>query len=158
MSLRVCGGKGKTGMSQVLVVDDDRAIRELLRYALEAEGYVVTLFCDGRGVIEALEVAPEPCVVLMDLMMPEMSGWDVCSALEMRPTLMQRHALALMSAGLMPGQEYPAEADALMRKPFRLEQMYTLVEAMFEGLAERAAEQAIVPVLTCDSPALGSVA
>ena len=145
-------------MSQVLVVDDDRAIRELLRYALEAEGYEVTLLCDGRGVVEALEVAEEPCVVLMDLMMPEMSGWDVCRALEERPALMRRHAVALMSAGLMPGQEYPAVADALMRKPFRLDQVYTLVEAMFAGLAEQYATRAIVPVLTNESPAMGSVA
>lgn len=145
-------------MSQVLVVDDDRAIRELLRYALEAEGYAVTLLCDGRGVVDTLERAQEPCVVLMDMMMPEMSGWDVCRALEARPWLMRRHALALMSAGLLPGQEYPTVADVLMRKPFRLEQVYTLVEAMFAGLADRAAEQMIVPVLTCDSHMLGSVA
>lgn len=150
--------EGMRGMSQVLVVDDDRAIRELLRYALEAEGYAVTLLCNGRGVVEALEDAPESCVVLMDMMMPEMSGWDVCRALEARPELMRRHALALMSAGLMPGQEYPAVADVLMRKPFRLEQVYTLVEAMFAGLADQVSERAIVPVLTCDSPTMGSVA
>lgn len=146
------------GMSQVIVVDDDRAIRELLRYALEAEGYTVTLLCDGRGVVAALEDALEPCVVVMDMMMPEMTGWDVCRALEMRPELLRRHALALMSAGLMPGQEFPAVADALLRKPFRLDQVYTLVEAMFAGLAERMSERAIVPVLTCDSAAMGSVA
>jgi len=145
-------------MSQVLVVDDDRAIRELLRYALEAEGYAVTLFCDGRGVVEALEAAQEPCVVLMDLMMPEMSGWDVCHALESHPGLKQRHGLALMSAGLLPGQEYPEVVDALVRKPFRLDQVYTLVEAMFEALTEQADEQTRVPVLTCDSQAMGSVA
>lgn len=149
-------------MSQVLVVDDDRAIRELLRYALEAEGYTVTLLCNGRGVVEALEEAPEPCVVLMDMMMPEMTGWDVCRALEMRPGLRRRHALALMSAGLMPGQEYPDVADVLMRKPFRLDQVYTLVEAMFAGLAEQMTDHvtdgAVVPVLTGDSHAMGSVA
>jgi CheY-like chemotaxis protein len=149
-------------MSQVLVVDDDRAIRELLRFALEAEGYAVTLLSDGRGVVEALDSAPESCVLLMDMMMPEMSGWDVCRVLEARPLLMARHGLALMSAGLLPGQEYPAVADALVRKPFRLDQIYTLVEAMFAGLAERAAErgttQAVVPVLTCETPIVGSVA
>ncbi len=145
-------------MSQVLVVDDDRAIRELLRYALEAEGYDVTLFRDGRGVVEALEAATEPCVVLMDLMMPEMTGWDVCRALEAHPTLMRQHGLTLMSAGLLPGQEYPAVADALIRKPFRLDQVYTLVEAMFAALAEQYATRAIVPVLTSESPAMDSVA
>jgi CheY-like chemotaxis protein len=145
-------------MSQVLVVDDDRAIRDLLRYALEAEGYAVTLLPDGRGVVEALEDAPESCVVLMDMMMPEMTGWDVCHALEEHPALLQRHAVALMSAGLMPGQEYPAVADVLMRKPFRLEQVYTLVEALFAGLAERTPARTVVPVLTCDSRAMGSVA
>ena len=146
------------GMSQVVVVDDDRAIRELLRYALEAEGYAVTLLCDGRGVVKALEEALEPCVALMDMMMPEMTGWDVCRALEARPELLRRHGLALMSAGLMPGQEFPDVADALLRKPFRLDQVYTLVEAMFAGLAERMSERVVVPVLTCDSAAMGSVA
>ncbi|HEU5347577.1 MAG TPA: response regulator [Ktedonobacterales bacterium] len=145
-------------MSRVLVVDDDRAIRELLRYALEAEGYTVTLLRDGRGVVEVLEDALEPCVVLLDMMMPEMSGWDVCRALETRPGLLRRHGLVLMSAGLMPGQEYPAVADVLMSKPFRLDQVYTLVEAIFAGLADRITDQAIVPVLTCDSPIMGSVA
>jgi CheY-like chemotaxis protein len=145
-------------MSQVLVVDDDRAIRELLRYALEAEGYAVTQFRDGRGVVEALEAAQEPCVVLMDLMMPEMSGWEVCHALAAHPGVKQRHGLALLSAGLLPGQDYPAVVDALLRKPFRLDQVYTLVEAMFEALAEQSATQTIVPVLTGDSQVMGSVA
>jgi hypothetical protein len=87
-----------------------------------------------------------------------MNGWDVCRALEAHPGLKERHGLALMSAGLLPGQEYPAVVDALVRKPFRLDQVYTLVEAMFEALAEQADEQALVPVLTCDSQAMGSVA
>lgn len=145
-------------MSQVVVVDDDRAIRELLRYALEAEGYTVTLLRDGLGVLAALEDAPDSCVLLMDLMMPEMTGWDVCRALDERPELMRRHAVALMSAGLLPGQEYPLVADVLLRKPFRLEQVYTLVEAMFAGLAERAPDRIAVPVLTSESTTMGSVA
>jgi two-component system OmpR family response regulator len=120
-------------MAQVMIVDDDRAIREMLRFALEAEGYTVTALGDGRRVVETLQGMSEPCVVLMDLMMPQVSGWDVCRALAGEPWLAQ-HAVAVMTAGLMAGDPCPEPARALLRKPFELEQVYTLVEALVTSL------------------------
>lgn len=116
-------------MTQVVVVDDDRSIRDLLRYALEAEGYAVALQCDGRRVVETLRGLAEPCVVLMDLMMPGVTGWEVCEALLAEPAL-ARHPLIVMTAAYLPGDPYPAPARALLRKPFTLDQVYQLVETL----------------------------
>jgi CheY-like chemotaxis protein len=116
-------------MAQVMIVDDDRAIREMLRAALEVEGYTVTLLGDGRGVHEALLAMSEPCAVLLDLMMPGMSGWEVCGELARDPRV-AHHPVAVMTAGLMAGDPYPAPARALLRKPFELDAIYTLVESL----------------------------
>lgn len=116
----------------VYVVDDDRAIREMMRTALEAEGYRVQAFASGQGVAEGLLAEREPCVVLLDLMMPGMSGWQVCEALASDPR-QARHAVAVMTAGLMKGDAYPAPARGLLAKPFELDRIYNLVERLAAG-------------------------
>ena len=118
-------------MPQVLVVDDDRAIRDLLRIALEAEGYGVVTFRDGREVLGVLADMDEPAVVLLDLMMPGVNGWEVCARLESDPLLLGRHRVIAMTAGLLPGDGCPEPACALLRKPFTLEQLYALLERLF---------------------------
>jgi CheY-like chemotaxis protein len=116
-------------MAQVLIVDDDRAIREMLRVALEVEGYSVRVLTNGRDVIETLASMSEPCVLLMDLMMPGVSGWDVCDALQADERL-ARHPVVVMTAGLMKGDSAPAPARTLLCKPFELERVYTVVESL----------------------------
>ena len=61
----------------VFVVEDDRKIAEVLRDYLAAEGYTPRLFADGSGVLAALEEAP-PAAMILDLMLPEMSGFAIC--------------------------------------------------------------------------------
>lgn len=121
-------------MAQVLIVDDDRAIREMLRVALEVEGYVVRVLSDGRDVIETLRGMTEPCVLLMDLMMPGISGWEVCEALQ-ADTCLARHPVVVMTAGLMKGDSCPAPARTLLCKPFELDTVYALVEALTSDVA-----------------------
>ncbi len=59
----------------VLVVDDDRDIRDVLTDALEAEGYLVVTAADGQEALNWLRSAAErPCIILLDLMMPRMDG------------------------------------------------------------------------------------
>src|SRR5215469_13601910 len=61
----------------VLVVDDEPAIVELLRDFLEAEGFSVEIARDGREALATLDRTPVACV-LLDVMMPDLSGFDVC--------------------------------------------------------------------------------
>jgi CheY-like chemotaxis protein len=67
--------------SLVLVVDDDLDIRETLRDVAEAEGFAVATASDGREAMERLQRGPAPHLVLLDLMMPVMSGWEVLRAM-----------------------------------------------------------------------------
>jgi len=163
---KVGAAKGEQIMARVLIVDDERAIRELLQIALELEGYETLTFRNGRQVVELLAAesaeqaeqasAPErdrPAasdIILMDLMMPEMDGWAVCQYLEAHGELLARHHVVLMSAAAEPGDEFPALAKALLCKPFDLEQLLRLVASLGEPVAETVERTA--------TPRFGSVA
>ena len=67
-------------MASVLVVDDDPVIRELLAVNLELEGYEVRTAGDGAAALSALAAEPVD-LVLLDVMMPEVSGWEVAARL-----------------------------------------------------------------------------
>ena len=121
-------------MSRVLVVDDDRAIRELLRYALEFEGYEVSVLCDGARVIEVLAAGLDACVVLMDLWMPDVDGWEVCRRLHACAAELPPYRLALMTASGIDAEEVPPEVDVLMRKPFELDKLLQVLAVLFAGL------------------------
>lgn len=114
-------------MPRVLIVEDDRAIRELLQFALECEGYEVLTRCDGREVVDLLLAMPEPCVVLMDLMMPWVDGYIVCQQIEEHyPTLAMHQVVVMTACWLEPG-ECPSPARAVIRKPFDLNEVLRLV-------------------------------
>lgn len=114
-------------MTQVVIVDDDRAIRELLLMALEMEGYTATALSDGSRVVETLEAAREPRIVLLDVMMPGVDGLEVCRRLAERPDLAARHRVIVMTACPPLDGEPPEPAAALIAKPFQLAQLLRLV-------------------------------
>ena len=65
----------------ILVVEDDEGIRETMRIFLEIEGYNVVTAADGQKALDALAKA-NPCLILLDLMMPVMNGWEFVEALK----------------------------------------------------------------------------
>lgn len=65
-----------------LVIEDDPAIRETLKLVLEMEGYQVFTASNGKEGIELLRDIPKPCIILLDLMMPVMNGWEFVEAIE----------------------------------------------------------------------------
>jgi CheY-like chemotaxis protein len=71
----------KSVCESILLIEDDEAIRELLQYALEEEGYHVLWAADGQAGLEVLRAAKRPCLILLDLMMPVMNGWEFLSEL-----------------------------------------------------------------------------
>ena len=81
----------------VLVVDDDPGARLLIGTALEMAGFSVTTAADGRSALDAFPTQPFDCVIL-DVVMPGMSGFDVCSALRAIPG--SRHVPILMQTSL----------------------------------------------------------
>ena len=63
--------------TRILIVDDDKNICELLRLYLEKEGYETSLAYDGEEALEKF-TSDKPNLVLLDVMMPKMDGWEVC--------------------------------------------------------------------------------
>lgn len=85
-------------IKKVLVIDDEKEILVLLKVRLERAGYAVSLASDGRtGVRQAEEEAPD--VILLDLMMPEMDGFQVCKQLKMTQRTAQIPVVALTALG-----------------------------------------------------------
>src|SRR5947199_6596835 len=79
MSLRQLSDSRLTMMPmKILVVDDERAVRESLRRALELEGYDIELAADGVEAVERLEQNGEPDAVILDVLMPGLDGLEVC--------------------------------------------------------------------------------
>jgi CheY-like chemotaxis protein len=60
----------------VLVVDDDDDLRDTVQMLLEESGFSVTVAANGRAALERVQAGPRPDVILLDLMMPEMNGWQ----------------------------------------------------------------------------------
>ncbi len=130
-------------IARVLVVDDDRAIRDLVRCVLELEGYDVACAANGQEALDLLLSARTPWVVLMDVMMPRVSGIEVCQRLAAADGPAADHQIALMTAGLLEDDACPAPARALIHKPFDVDQIIAVVGALAAGpvadLAARAA-------------------
>src|SRR4051812_43871295 len=103
----------------VLVVEDDDEIRTVIVDELEVAGYHAIPASNGRQALEFLEANPGACcLVLLDLMMPVMSGWDVLATLEGAGALANQHIL-VMSAASAPEESVPAGLKVL-RKPMPL--------------------------------------
>lgn len=67
----------------VLIVDDEKDITDLLKYNLEKEGFRVLVAQNGKGALKLLSEKPD--VILLDVMMPEMDGWEVCRVIRQDP-------------------------------------------------------------------------
>lgn len=111
--------------ASILVVEDDRDIREALRQALEVEGYTVSVAENGVVGLALLALAPRPCLVLLDLMMPVMNG------LEFLRELRQDEVLATIPVVMVTAYgELAAEARGavgLVKKPIDLDVLLEFV-------------------------------
>ena len=102
-----CGG--------ILVVDDDPDIRESLREVLEDEGYEVACVGNGREALDHLKAAsPPPCVILLDLMMPVMDGWQF-RAEQLRDAALRNIPVVVMTASRGINREDLGDAEVLQK-------------------------------------------
>ena len=132
----------------VLVVEDDRNIRELLQLYLQKEGYVVTLASDGgEGLAKFREVKPD--LVLLDVMMPVMDGWTLCRTIrnDSQTPIIMLTAKAETDdkvTGLRSG------ADDYITKPFEMKEVLARIEAVLRR-SDRSCPEAAARRLSFDN-------
>ncbi|MFI9813971.1 response regulator transcription factor [Saccharothrix variisporea] len=131
---------------RILVVDDDRAVRESLRRSLQFNGYQVDLAGDGQQALEAV-VAQRPDAMVLDVMMPRLDGLEVCRRLRSTGddlpilVLTARDAVSDRVSGLDAG------ADDYLPKPFALEELLARLRALLRRAAADAATESAGTVL-----------
>lgn len=115
--------------TDILIVEDDNSIRETLRAILEDEGYAVAVAANGREALDRLEErdAP-PSLCIVDLVMPVLDGWELCSELARRPELQRVPVLLVSANSHLDGAPIGLETVHLMRKPLSFERLLDYVE------------------------------
>jgi CheY-like chemotaxis protein len=111
----------------VLVVEDDPDIREVLEEMLDAGGHKVLTASNGREALAVLDRVPSPCLVLLDLMMPVMSGFAFLEELTRRPDR-ERVNVLLISANAQVEQVRSSGVVGFVKKPFDLDDVLALVD------------------------------
>ena len=114
---------------RILVVDDDRAVRESLRRSLQFNGYQVELASDGQQALDAVRSA-RPDAIVLDVMMPRLDGLEVCRRL--RGTGDDLPILVLTARDLVSDRVagLDAGADDYLPKPFALEELLARLRAL----------------------------
>jgi DNA-binding response OmpR family regulator len=118
---------------RILIADDEPNIVVSLEYLMKREGHAVSVARDGREALAAIR-RDRPDLVLLDVMMPAMSGFDVCQAVRADPALAGVRILMLTAKGrdtdLAKGTALGA--DAYMTKPFSTQELAARVRELLE--------------------------
>ena len=114
----------------LLLVEDEEDLRDLLAHAFEREGFAVIAASDGNEALAALSHTPTiPCLVLLDLLMPGMNGWDFFDAFRARPELARVPVVIHSSA---PNQA-PRGVNRVLQKPVALDRLLSVVREYCPG-------------------------
>ena len=114
------------GSSVVLVVDDDPDILEALSEILEAEGFEIRRARNGKEALEKLEPQP-PQLILLDLMMPVMDGWEFAQRMRQRPSVAKIPLIVLSADRNVGSKAQDIGAVGHLAKPFELNDLLDMV-------------------------------
>jgi CheY-like chemotaxis protein len=106
---------------QILIVDDDSGSRTAMADVLRDEGFDVVAVEDGSAALEQLRGSSPPRLIVLDLMMPGMDGWDLRHEQKRDPRIAEIPVIAVSAAGKLP------DADVHFRKPLDLDKFLAAV-------------------------------
>ena len=107
----------------VLIVEDEEDLREMMREALELKGYRVVTAEEGQDALNKIDSIEQLCLVLLDLLMPGMNGWDFFAKMRERPELERVPVIVHSSAS----NRAPAGVTRVLQKPILFERLISVV-------------------------------
>lgn len=124
---------------RILVVDDEPDVVTLIERTLKSEGFEVSLAYDGISALEQAETE-QPDMILLDIMMPMMSGYEVCQQLKANPSTQNIVVLCVSSAHSVDARERTQAVGAvgLVMKPFTPAELVAQVRRYLPGEAAPA--------------------
>ena len=120
---------------RVLVVDDEPSILKIIATQLRVSGYDVTVAMDGASALARVMESP-PDLMILDVMLPKMNGYEVCTSIKQNPQL--RHIPIIMFTALRGEQDYwkamSCGADAHLTKPYSVDDLQQIVSRLIRAL------------------------
>jgi CheY-like chemotaxis protein len=111
-----------------LLVEDDFDVREALVETLRDRGYLVESASDGEQALQILRGGARPGLILLDLMMPRMSGSEFRMAQQVDPTLAHLPVVLLSADGRMEEKAVALKVQGAIRKPIDLDELFAVIE------------------------------
>ncbi len=111
----------------ILIIEDDKSIREMMKSVLEIEGYGVMAAENGHQGIMALGNMPPPDVILLDMMMPVMNGWDFMDFLKTNSAGAQ---IPIIIVSAFAETARSVKPQAVVNKPVQLKELLTAIEKL----------------------------
>jgi CheY-like chemotaxis protein len=111
----------------VLIVEDDEDLREMMAQMLTLEGFQAVAVANGREALAYLHESERPDVILLDLMMPVMDGWEFRRQQQADPALAPVPVIVL--SALDQARASSLDAEAFLKKPLDFDRLLTLVRA-----------------------------
>lgn len=146
--------------AQILIVEDEEAIARGLQFNFEQEGYAAVMFGDGPSALKYFEEhAGEVDCVVLDLMLPGMSGYEVCRAIRARDGVVPVPVLVLSARMLSEDKAYAFDCgtDQYMTKPFNLPELLSRVKNLLDRRTRLARLTAPAPATVMAAYEFGSV-
>jgi CheY-like chemotaxis protein len=112
-------------MSCILIIEDDNAIREMMSQALQIEGYSVSSAANGELALQKLKTEDLPNLILLDLMMPVMDGWQFIKSKKEDQKIT---AIPVVVVSAFTERAADLKCEGLIKKPIDLDQLYTMAK------------------------------
>ncbi len=128
-------------MTKILIAEDERDIRDLVSFSLKFGGFEVVQANNGQEAVERAQVEM-PDLILMDVRMPKMTGYEACKALKAMPAMRHIPVVFLSAKGQESEiqQGVDAGAEEYILKPFAPDELTKQIKAVLDRVAQRQAK------------------
>jgi CheY-like chemotaxis protein len=118
----------------IVIIEDDSDLRETMKELLEIEGFSVVTAANGREGLNLIERDGGPCLILLDLMMPVMNGWEFLDAMQRNgQDLLAKTKVAVVSAAADMAEVQQQYGCSVLKKPVSIDRLFALAHAACDG-------------------------